>query len=58
MLVVSTVFCFINAKFLLFLFQKRLFSINAVKQMNFKKYKNLGHKRMLDIKSILKMLST
>ena len=52
MLVVSTVFCFINAKFLLFLFQKRLFSINAVKQMNFKKYKNLGHKRMLDIKYI------
>ena len=52
MLVVSTVFCFINAKFLLFLFQKRLFSINAVKQMNFKKYNNLGHKRMLDIKYI------
>lgn len=52
MLVVSTVFCFINAKFLLFLFQKRLFSINTVKQMNFKKYKNLGHKRMLDIKYI------
>jgi len=52
MLVVSTVFCFINAKFLLFLFQKRLFSINAVKQMNFKKYKNLGYKRMLDIKYI------
>lgn len=49
---INRFFVLLNAKFLLFLFQKRLFSINAVKQMNFKKYKNLGHKRMLDIKYI------